>query len=74
MIGRAILLAGLCGLGACAPEPRSASFFEANAEEAERVAAACEKGAHRGDECVNATAGLAALARKTRMDAYREAF
>ena len=74
MIGRAVLLAGLAALCACAPEPRSASFFEANAEEAQRVAEACETGAHRGAECVNAPAGLAALARKARMDAYREGF
>lgn len=74
MTARAVLLAVVGVLSACGPEPRSASFFEANAEEAQRVANACETGAHRGEECANASAGLAALARKARMDVYREGF
>ena len=70
---RAVLLAAVA-LSACAPEPRSASFFETNEEEARRVVEACQSGAHRGEECVNASAGLAAAARQARMNAYREGF
>ena len=73
MNGRAAV-AALALLAACAPEPRSAAFFEANAEEAARVVAACRTGTHRGEECVNAQAGLAAIARKARMDTYRDQF
>lgn len=74
MSPRLTLAAALVVIAACSPEPRSAAYFEAHAEEAERVVAACRTGAHRGAECVNAQAGLAAIARKARMDAYREAF
>lgn len=72
MIGRLIL--ALAGLAACSSEPRSASYFEGHPEEAEQVAAACETGTHRGQECANAEAALAAAERKARMHAYRKGF
>lgn len=72
MIGRLAL--ALAGLAACSSEPRSASYFEAHGEEAVRVAARCRNGAHRGEECANAEAALAAAERTARMDAYRKGF
>ncbi len=70
------LVAGvaLAALAACSPEPRSASYFEANPEEAAKVADACKAGTHRGEECVNAEAGVAAAQRAARMDAFRKGF
>lgn len=74
MIGRLLSAAWLAGLAACSPEPRSAGYFEAHREEAEKVLAACETGAHRGDECVSAKAGPAAAARDARMEGFRKGF
>ncbi|MBP7817091.1 MAG: EexN family lipoprotein [Phenylobacterium sp.] len=74
MIGRVVLPLALAVLGACSPQPRSASYFEAHQDEAEEVAAACRTGAHRGLECVNAQAGVGAAKRDARMDAYRKGF
>ncbi|MGE5564983.1 MAG: EexN family lipoprotein [Parcubacteria group bacterium] len=73
MIGRAILF-GLMGLSGCSPEPRSAAYFEAHGEEAVRVVARCINGTHRGPECANAQAGMAAAERKARMDTYEKSF
>lgn len=64
----------LLALAACSREPRSASYFEANPKEAARVADACKRGEHRGQECVNAQAGVAAAERSKRMDAFRKGF
>lgn len=64
----------LAGLAACAPQPRSPSYFAAHRDEAERVVADCQTGAHRGQECVNALAAVAAAKRDARMDAYRKGF
>lgn len=66
--------AALAALAACSREPRSASYFEANPEEAAKVADACKAGAHRGEECVNAQAGVASAERAKRMEAYRKGF
>lgn len=72
---RALVLAlTVVGLAACSPEPRSASYFEAHQDEAAKVVADCQTGAHRGQECVNAQAGVAAAKRDARMDAYRKGF
>ena len=73
MIGRAVFLA-LASLAACSAEPRSAAYFEAHGEGAVRVVARCLNGTHRGEECANAEAGMAAAERKARMDAYRKNF
>lgn len=62
------------GLAACSPEPRSASYFEAHQDEAAEVVANCQTGSHRGQECVNAQAAVAAAKRDARMDAYRKGF
>ena len=67
------ILAALAAV-ACSPQPRSADYFIAHAEEAARVVADCERGAHRGEECVNAKAGVAAARRDARMDAYKKNF
>jgi hypothetical protein len=64
----------LMGLAACSPEPRSAAYFEAHPEEAARIVVDCASGAHRGDECLNAKAGAAAIQRKARMDRYKQNF
>lgn len=72
MIGRLAL--ALAGLAACSPEPRSAAYFEGHPQDAEQVTAACAAGTHRGQECANAQAGVAATQRSARMDAYRKGF
>ncbi|MBI1198935.1 MAG: hypothetical protein GC203_13825 [Phenylobacterium sp.] len=74
MIGRLPAVLGLAGLAACTPAPRSASYFEAHPRQAEQVAADCETGAHRGRECGEALAGLAAAQRSARMNAYHRVF
>lgn len=74
MIGRVVLPLALAALGACSPQPRSASYFETHPDEAEEVVAACRTGARRGEECVHAQAGVAAAKRDARMDAYRKGF
>ena len=61
-------------LGACSPKPRSADYFVAHQDEAAQIVAACETGTHRGDECVNAKAGVAAARRDQRMEAYKKNF
>ncbi len=61
-------------LTGCQAEPRSASFFEANPDEAQRVVAACKSGAHRGRECENAQAGVAAVQANKRMDLFKKSF
>jgi hypothetical protein len=71
---RLFVLLALAALAACSPEPRSASYFEAHPEEATEVADACKTGAHRGQECVNAEAGVAAARRAERMNAFRKGF
>lgn len=74
MIARLLSVAVILGLAACSPEPRSASYFAAHADEAAKVVADCKSGAHRGQECVNAEAGMASAKRDARMDAYRKGF
>ena len=69
-----VLVLALAALSACSPDPRSATYFEAHQEEAAKVVADCQTGAHRGQECVNAQAGVAAAKRDARMDAYRKGF
>lgn len=59
---------------ACNPQPRSADYFIAHQEEASRVVAACRRGDHRGDECMNARAGVAAAESAKRMQLYQRAF
>jgi hypothetical protein len=61
-------------LTACAPAPRTATYFQAHLTDAKRVAAACQGGAARGPECLNAQAGIAAAARDARMATYRKSF
>lgn len=73
MTGRA-LVAALIGLAGCSPEPRSAAYFEAHPAEAAKVVADCRSGVHRGDECVNAGAAVAAAARAERMATYEKSF
>ena len=74
MTGRLVALLVLAALAACSPAPRSAAYFEAHREEAAKVAADCQTGAHGGQECVNALAGVAAAARDARMTAYKKNF
>jgi hypothetical protein len=74
MTGRPVVFLVLAALAACSPAPRSAAYFEAHREEAAKVAADCKTGAHRGEECVNALAGVAAAARDARMAAYKKNF
>jgi hypothetical protein len=68
------LILGLAGLTACTPAPRSASYFEAHAAEAQTVIAACKAGQTRGEECQTALAGASAAAGRTRLELYRKGF
>lgn len=74
MTRRVLAVLLFAALGACSPQPRSADYFAAHQEEAAQIVASCETGAHRGDECVNAKAGVAASKRDARMDAYKKNF
>lgn len=58
---------------ACAPQPRDVAWFEAHADEAQRVVAACSAG-HRSSECDNARAGLSRARADVRRRRYREGF
>jgi hypothetical protein len=68
------VLGAVALLGACSPQARSADYFTAHPDEAEKVIADCTTGAHRGNECVNAKSGLAAAKRDARIDAYKKGF
>ncbi|WP_374571454.1 EexN family lipoprotein [Phenylobacterium sp. J426] len=61
-------------LTACQPEPRSASYFEANASERAEVVADCRQGTHRGEECKNAQFAAEKAARQKTMNDYRSGF
>lgn len=74
MIGRVLAVVALAALAGCSPAPRSASYFEAHPEEAAKVVVDCASGVHRGQECVNAKAGAAAIRRDGRMDRYKQNF
>lgn len=74
MMRALVLSLTIASLAACSPQPRSASYSEAHQDEAAKVVADCQAGAHRGQECGNAQAGVAAAKRNARMDAYRKGF
>ncbi len=74
MTAQAVGLLALLGLAACSPQLRSASYFEGHPEEAAKVVVDCASGAHRGEECVNAKAGAAAIRRNERMARYKQNF
>lgn len=74
MKAAALLLVAATVLPGCSREPRSAAYFEAHLEDAIRVVARCRNGDHRGLECANAEAAVAAADRKARMDRYQENF
>jgi hypothetical protein len=69
-----ITLLALVGMAACAPLPRSPSYFEDHPDEAAKVVAACRAETVQGGECASAQAGVAAAARDARMAAERKAF
>jgi len=64
----------MAALAACAPQPRSASYFAGHLAEAKRVLAACREGRVRGAECQNAEAGPLAAADAARLKMYRQGF
>jgi hypothetical protein len=70
---RRVVIAAIVLTG-CQAEPRSASFFEAHPDEARLVVAACKQGAHRGRECDNAQAGVAAIEANKRLDLFKKSF
>lgn len=74
MIRWAPLFFGIAGLASCTPAPRSTDYFIAHPEEAARVVADCKRDAQRGEECVNATAGVAAAESAERMKLYKKSF
>lgn len=65
----AVVLAMMLAAG-CEAQPRNATHFHAHPDVARQVAGAGQSGDHRGDECGNAEAGLAA----ERCDERREMF
>jgi hypothetical protein len=69
-----LLVIVLAALAACSPPPRSSDYFVAHQDEAKRVVADCKAGSHRGEECVNATAGVAAAESAERMNLYKKSF
>jgi hypothetical protein len=75
MSARHVVL-GLAALAvaSCAREPRSPSYFQGHPDAAKAVVSACQTGATRGQECLNAQAGIAAAARDARMATYRKSF
>lgn len=74
MTARIVLMALVCGLGGCAPQPRSASYFQTHTDRATQVVRACAAGTARGEECVTARTGLNAAARDARMATFRKSF
>ena len=69
-----VVLLSIASLAACSPPPRSAEYFVAHPDEAARVAADCKSGSRRGEECVNASAGVAAAESAARMKLYKKSF
>lgn len=69
-----VVLIVTASLAGCSPQPRSAEYFVAHPAEAARVAADCKSGSHRGEECINATAGVAAAESAERMKLYKKSF
>ena len=69
-----LVTATLALLAGCSAEPRSASYFASHQAEAAKVAADCQAGAARGQECANALAGQAAAKDEARLKLYRRSF
>ena len=69
-----VLIAVACGLAGCAPQPRSASYFQDHTDQATQVVNACAAGTVRGEECVTAQTGLNAAARDARMATFKKSF
>lgn len=69
-----LVLISVATLAACSPQPRSSEYFVAHPDEAKQVVADCKAGSHRGQECVNATAGVAAAESAERMNLYKKSF
>jgi hypothetical protein len=67
-------MAALLLAAGCSPGPRSASYFAAHPAEADRVLAACRRGAVRGPECANAVSGPVARENAARLETYRRSF
>lgn len=61
-------------LTACAPQPRSRSYFIAHPAEAARVVAACKSGTTRGAECDNAEAGVVAAQTDKDIQFFKRSF
>jgi hypothetical protein len=53
-------------------DARGVQYFEANIDEARRIAAACRKGTVRGEECANAETALTAVESEERFRRFRE--
>jgi hypothetical protein len=61
-------------VGACQPQPRSVSFFEAHPEERSQILADCAHGNRRGAECDNARVADGAIRAKAREALFRKGF
>ena len=72
--GLILAVGGLALAAGCSREPRSAAYFAAHADEADRVLAQCRTGQGRGQECVNALSGPAARENAARLERYRRGF
>jgi hypothetical protein len=60
-------------VAACSREPRSAAYFSAHPDEADRVLARCQMGGLGGQECVNAQSGPVTRENAARLERYRKA-
>ena len=67
----AILLFSLCLLACGQSEPRSVQYFEANPDDARKVAAKCQDGSIGGDECDNANIALEVIESRERFARFR---
>lgn len=69
---RSFSLLPLLLLTACSAEPRSASYFAENPQEAAKVVADCKSGEHRGQECQHAELAVSNAERDRVIQKYRE--
>ena len=71
---RLSMFAVIGGLAACAPAPRSQSYFEAHPEAAKQTAAQCAKIRHSRQDCENAQLAVAKIKQDERLQTLRRTF
>lgn len=66
-----ILVLGIQLVACGQSEPRSMQYFEANIEEAQKVAADCTDGSQTGAECANADVAIQTVEGRERFERFR---